>query len=999
MRFALISVVTLALLFLVFTNVPMVLGEETSNQPPAQALYLHTEFYPSAEVPHEDDTDLIVRELIRQALLIAAREELHVPTYDETLGETSPKNIEVLHLFLRERQMKEGPWKVTLYAYNEQTKEKSEEPIWEKEYPFDENRANLYADMAEKLNISVTQDLVQALQASGLRNEQPSREAGALVEPNQLDEMLREVDFVKQFAAVRSAHQSIAITGESPEQLSVLVRGYANMSMLSWHQYNATTYAYIARAWLYAERLKSLSKENNISLWNSAYAWALGGGLNHALADLRHIGDPMQSSPGAENAPPNWMKLIDPYCKSNREATKQVGELNEDLKPWATRLWFEITRTYLHTDWTYHAGSETIETSPTAYGVYATMAAYGAGLRTGRSGAYQAPIAFGQHAPHSLDAVPGMPKLIRDFLPTSAFKQSLLSGVYKDPDTEDSFSGAMAFIAKLLRNEDEKASSSDLSWSALAYFLEEEMFIQIVNFLSVSTNATESSQADEVAAVMPFIKDHRYASYIAMMRYNWRHEVEQIKQTVRAIEIVDARRSMVYMGYRLWDFKDENGKEIGKTAMNQATLCFTVKGILVHYFFLPTNWKSLNMEISNRSVETLSEIAPHSEIAVRFELHTNKDPSTQQLDAWQQELSEDATAFSKLGDSYLKKGDIEKAAACFAKSAAMLPMSATSTKLANIYWETDFDKWEKPLLDFLTSEDSGLAHSRVHRQLALGYQHYGLWEQSKPHALAAGQTWSATGLQLASENCEALAEWQESEYWVRERSEKYPSYSGEKWYFWCRRTGRGNELDAQAVAQKYFEGEFRRPTRWNYISKGAYHILEQDLPSALQAYQKSQSIKAVFTCSFMIAQLSRQLGNEEARTQVLADIEKAAEDPDHFGKEVTEVGLAIVELLKTGDDSPEKIGRIEKLLENYDKEVTRSAFAYFVGAELEALENQEEAEKYWRRAMNLPDRDRVYATLSGSKLAERYGTSRPDNRPLDVSDLWPTRKIADLKQK
>ncbi len=486
----------------------LIVAEEATPDTPSQVLFLHTEFFPyhGEQKKESRRAHLLGRELIRQAVLVTARDELGVPTYDETLRETPPENAEVIHLLLSERVTPNGKqWRVGLYAYDEDEKKRSEETLWEKQYESKAKRYEIYADIVPKLESDTHDQFLEALHAAGFRKEQPEHESSESVASDRLEEMLGKIDFIAQFAAVRSAHQAVAASGETPELLGILIRGYANLGFLTRHQYNAVSHVFTARSWLYAQRLLAAGEESDIALWHRAYAWALGGTLHNGLADLEHLKKRRQDDAEEDQDAtavatlPLWTKLVEPYCMSNRAATKKVGEQDENLKPWATRLWFELTSTYQHDTWNYHAGSEVVQLSPTAYGVYAEMALPGAGLRTSRSGAYWAPRAFGEHSPQSLDAVPGMPMAIREFLPTNAFKRTLLGGIFKDPNSEDAFSAATSFIAQRLREESRQTFSGDLSWSALAYLLEEEQFVQISNFLSVSTNATESSMVDEVA--------------------------------------------------------------------------------------------------------------------------------------------------------------------------------------------------------------------------------------------------------------------------------------------------------------------------------------------------------------------------------------------------------------------------------------------------------------------------------------------------------------------
>jgi tetratricopeptide (TPR) repeat protein len=276
--------------------------------------------------------------------------------------------------------------------------------------------------------------------------------------------------------------------------------------------------------------------------------------------------------------------------------------------------------------------------------------------------------------------------------------------------------------------------------------------------------------------------------------------------------------------------------------------------------------------------------------------------------------------------------------------------------------------------------------------------HRGQWTKAKPHAVAAGETWSAWGLSAASIICEGLAEWEESEAWIREMSQNYPSTSGAQWYFWCCRTGRGDKAAAARLAERFFATVAVQPTRENQIMRGAYYLLEGHAGQALDSYRQAASFRPTFTCTYMIADLSRELGDDNGRLEVLNGFAPAleqwkAQDPQ-YDTYADAAGLAILELIKTGDASDNRLADIEKLLVELAPN-TRGAFAYFVAKELEFLGKEKEAEKYWRRALTIPASDPNYATLAGKELADRHGTSRTDDDALDESDLWPPLAEAD----
>ena len=238
---------------------------------------------------------------------------------------------------------------------------------------------------------------------------------------------------------------------------------------------------------------------------------------------------------------------------------------------------------------------------------------------------------------------------------------------------------------------------------------------------------------------------------------------------------------------------------------------------------------------------------------------------------------------------------------------------------------------------------------------------------------------------------EGLAEWEESERQIRAMSESYPSSSGHEWYFWCRRTGRGNVDDALEAAENYFAAETASPNREDWIARGVFRLLEGDIRGSLDAYRKAQSSGPTFTCSFMMSQLARQLGDEKMSEKVLLEMSLIAEQQrgtDEYDEAVYEAGAEILELLRSGDASEVRLRKIDEQLPKLISS-TRSAFSYFVGAELDKLEKPKEAEKYWRQALVFPHYEIFYGTLAGSSLAERHETSRPDDDILGTDDLWP----------
>jgi tetratricopeptide (TPR) repeat protein len=226
---------------------------------------------------------------------------------------------------------------------------------------------------------------------------------------------------------------------------------------------------------------------------------------------------------------------------------------------------------------------------------------------------------------------------------------------------------------------------------------------------------------------------------------------------------------------------------------------------------------------------------------------------------------------------------------------------------------------------------------------------------------------------------------------MRSASEAYPSGTGYSWYFWCRRNGRGDERAAADLAARYFAAPIP-DTRETHLLRGAYCLLQSDLPGALEQYQRAGAYAPNYSCTFAVAQIARELGDEQTRLATLDAMEKAVMEAKVAGEtrdaKVDAAGMAIIELMRSGDASKERLDTLESLLTALDS-TSRTAFAYHVAKELDHLKQTAQAELWYRHALVLSGREALRATLAGAELVRRHGTSRPNDDVLDETDLWP----------
>jgi tetratricopeptide (TPR) repeat protein len=431
--------------------------------------------------------------------------------------------------------------------------------------------------------------------------------------------------------------------------------------------------------------------------------------------------------------------------------------------------------------------------------------------------------------------------------------------------------------------------------------------------------------------------------------------------------------------------------------MSEAGRNFTLPGIVEFLFPASSSAVIKEPDVALAYAKEACTIAPSSAVGTRLLVLFTPSPKSDDLVAWERTAADDSITLLALAQQHVKLDEKLAAVRCFEKSIAALPSVTSVTELAEFHRKQgDLKKWEETLTAFLKTPDLGLQHSVVQTDLALGFANLGDWKKAKPYALEAAQTYSCRSLAAGSYITEGLGDWELSEQLVKAESTNYPTYNGADWYFWCCRTGRGDVKSAEQVAAQYFALPQPHPDDTTFVVRGTYDLLKGNLQPARDDFQKALNIKRTFTYTCLVAELSRELKDEPALTEVIAAMEKDIEDPAQNAKAnrppaVIATGKLLLDLVKNRNPSPERVAAIEDALLKLDDDHRNSAagWCYFVGTEFEAAGTKKEAEKYWRRALIDPSRDQILAVLAGDKLAKLNGKSRPDKDALEPKDLWP----------
>ncbi len=188
--------------------------------------------------------DQLRREILRQAFLLAAREELGWQVRDAWLGERagSGKETQPLDIILaagepNHADILSGPY----------PRQRRRETI-----PLPAAAATDHVALMETCEAMSRGQFLQILRSIVATAAAPRPKPGAAPLPDGVAEQLDQLAFMPQFAAVRAIHREIAQRGESDALLGGLIRGYSHLGLLTTGQWNPSHHVYFAGCCMHA---------------------------------------------------------------------------------------------------------------------------------------------------------------------------------------------------------------------------------------------------------------------------------------------------------------------------------------------------------------------------------------------------------------------------------------------------------------------------------------------------------------------------------------------------------------------------------------------------------------------------------------------------------------------------------------------------------------------------------------------------------------------------
>ena len=193
---------------------------------------------------------ILLRELVRQAILIAARDGLGLATRDESLDDVAAtaEGGQAAELSLLFRP---GACRGVIRRVGG---EKEAEAVLKVDLGTNPDGGEYASNLAEQVEGLSRKEFVAALEKLGAAGSANKVRAEGAV-PEKVEERLSSLGLVENFAAVRDLHAAIRADGESPERLGALARAYVQLGVLTEFHWHPAHKVFKARALLYAERL------------------------------------------------------------------------------------------------------------------------------------------------------------------------------------------------------------------------------------------------------------------------------------------------------------------------------------------------------------------------------------------------------------------------------------------------------------------------------------------------------------------------------------------------------------------------------------------------------------------------------------------------------------------------------------------------------------------------------------------------------------------------
>lgn len=904
------------------------------------------------------DGSLLVRELYRQAMLIAARDGHGLATRDATLGESAPsegRDGDVVLGF----EISTVPQDAVRYQF----RPADSSPTHKGRVALGDMDTAQYVQLIEDAEEKSRGEFVEYLSEMVGERERRASNRG---DEEFAFEKLREFNVFSQYLAVRELHAANRSAGESDEVLGGLVRGYAHLGLLSEPHWNAANRAYKARALLYAARMRRVG-DGSAGRWHMAYALALTGFHRAALEE-------MESAAADDGDAPIWAEAMEAYCRYDADRLTELAGDGE-LRRLATLL-------KAVSMWT---GGETIArrrqsavdalvANPRCNRLLVDISQLGTGSEHDWASAY-ASNQLTVRVRELLSEVRGLPKEAENVWasavgPTSEIAAVSAANVERDADSAwrlltlqrraDLASEARADIVDALTTVAD-GDAGEPSWGVLGRLVDDVTFAHVASRARNMFQRGWTEFSSNVRPALPLIVYHPYLEFVEALVTS--HKVSHEASILAMAEITLSDVTFAFSPMRAMTNRvpSTNGRD---QSLRQEMFRYSV-------WHCDATANDLGRQVTefeppNRAyvARALLEASPHSPLAMATLVSDEWSSVSGDLEEWLGEHPEHVPLLRAVCDQHLQAGEPEKAIELLERVARLEPSESHGVALLRGYAAADRDEAMLAALDELMEcLDEGDA-AALHRAVAVQLYKKKRFDEALSHAERAYSA-NVVGSVLMLANCyEAVGQWREAERLMKRIAEEYPGYEL-AWRLWCARTGEGDVEHAHdALEMHWMVAESRQMGVGG--ERAIMALVEKDYGRARGELELAfRQERGTYYGLHLLLTAERQ-ADERYRDAIVEQVISRAKTRPHAG-EVVELATEFRRML--AEDAEVDRDKMDEMLAGMS-DANVVDLGYFLGEFLRLRGETEAARKYLEQVAGLAESQRWNYALAVLALQE-----------------------------
>ncbi|HEX4129480.1 MAG TPA: hypothetical protein VHZ24_05510 [Pirellulales bacterium] len=460
--------------------------KESTDTPGAQPSIVFLAAVDDTRTAPAEMKRVLAREIFRQAVQVIARDEFGLSTRDAALGESQPEGDGVVALRIDVRFSDNWPRGIAIA--------RSRAGEWETALEQSFGPAPAATDgylPPVKAATALADSLAKVLEDAGCVRRAAATSAQPSVSPD-VALHLGQCRIASQFGAIQQL-EALQLSAATPELSIALIRGYANLGLLTEFLFSPAHKVFKARALLRAERLCEAAPDDGAVLWSRGYALALAGLPSEALESIEQADKRQEKASGDATGTtrPGWVTTAQRFCRFEIEKL-DPDSADDDVKELTRLLRFVAIDRCNFSTATIDAALDLLPKLPECYLVHDALCRCG-GVSLLHEATVAAPQLLAASGNQRVAEIPG--------LPDNVARVAMRGGPLK------------ALASELDLAATQTAPTAEPSWSVLANLLRELTFVHLWRRFDFEVHGLGWSGDRFIQQALPMVADHRYATF------------------------------------------------------------------------------------------------------------------------------------------------------------------------------------------------------------------------------------------------------------------------------------------------------------------------------------------------------------------------------------------------------------------------------------------------------------------------------------------------------